>query len=250
MKSLKRVLALAVVFAMVLSAMPMAMAATTFSDVSGESAKVVDALVGLGIITGYDEDGTMLFKGDQTITRAEFATIICRLIGMGDSASSTRNTEFTDVPSTHWASGYIQTAADTNGIINGYGDGTFGPEDKITYEQAVKMIVCALGYQTKAEEEGTYPAGYIFVAKTIGLTDGVTGAVGQEATRMLVANLLYNSLDTALMQKIVSGTKSSYYGIFDGEEYTPRKTVLSEYLGAVKLGGVLEQLYLNRISQR
>ncbi len=250
MKSLKRVFALAVVFAMVLSSMPMVMAATTFEDVTGADQNVVGTLVGLNIITGYDEDGTMLFKGDQTITRAEFATIVCRLIGMGDAAASQRNTDFADVPSTHWASGYIQTAADTNGIINGYGDGNFGPEDNVTYEQAVKMIVCALGYQTKAEEEGTYPAGYIFVARTIGLTDGVTGTVGQEASRMTVAKLLYNSLSTPLMQKIVSGTTSSYYGIFDGEEYTPKKTVLSEYLGAVKVTGILSNTSISSESLR
>ena len=239
MKSLKRVFALAVVFAMVLSSISMAMAAKTFEDVTGADVNAVNTLVGLGLIEGYEEDGKMLFKGDQTITRAEFATIVCRLIGMGDAAAATRSTDFTDVPASHWASGYVQTAADTNGIIAGYGDGTFGPEDKVTYEQAVKMIVCALGYQTKAEEEGTYPAGYLFVARTMGLTDGVTGTVGQEATRMTVANLLYNALNTPLMQKIVSGTKSSYYGIFDGEEYTPKKTVLSEYLGAVKVTGIL-----------
>lgn len=250
MKSLKRVFALAVVFAMVLASMPAVMAATTFEDVTGADQNVVGTLVGLNIITGYDEDGTMLFKGDQTITRAEFATIVCRLIGMGDAAASQRDTAFTDVPSTHWASGYIQTAADTNGIINGYGDGTFGPEDNVTYEQAVKMIVCALGYQTKAEEEGTYPAGYIFVARTIGLTDGVTGSVGQEASRMTVAKLLYNSLNTPLMQKIVSGTTSSYYGIFDGEEYTPKKTVLSEYLSAVKVTGVLSNTSISTESLR
>ncbi len=250
MKSLKRVFALAVVFAMVLSSISMAMAAKTFEDVTSDDLNVVNTLVGLGLIEGYEEDGKMLFKGDQTITRAEFATIVCRLIGMGDAAASTRSTDFTDVPASHWASGYVQTAADTNGIIAGYGDGTFGPEDKVTYEQAVKMIVCALGYQTKAEEEGTYPAGYLFVARTIGLTDGVTGTVGQEATRMTVAKLLYNALNTPLMQKIVSGTKSSYYGIFDGEEYTPKKTVLSEYLGAVKISGILENNSISTESLR
>jgi len=250
MKSLKRVFALAVVFAMVLSSISMAMAAKTFEDVAGDDINVVNTLVGLGLIEGYEEDGKMLFKGDQTITRAEFATIVCRLIGMGDAAASTRSTDFTDVPASHWASGYVQTAADTNGIIAGYGDGTFGPEDKVTYEQAVKMIVCALGYQTKAEEEGTYPAGYLFVARTAGLTDGVTGTVGQEATRMTVGKLLYNSLNTPLMQKIVSGTKSSYYGIFDGEEYTPKKTVLSEYLGAVKVTGILSNNSISTESLR
>jgi hypothetical protein len=238
MKGLKRVFALAVVFAMILSCVP-AMAATRFVDVSDDDAVVVDVLTSLGIIQGYDENGTWYFKGENTITRAEFAAVVTRLLGMEDSAKTQRETGFTDVPASHWASGYIKTAVDTNGIIVGMGDGTFAPESPVTYEQAVKMLVCALGYETKALEEGTYPTGYIFVAKTMGLLDDVAGAVGQEAPRSMVAQLLYNALDVPLMQKILSGTTKSYYGVYDGQEYTPKKTVMSEYLNIVKLVGTV-----------
>jgi len=238
MKGLKRVFALAVVFAMILSCVP-AMAATRFVDVAEDDAVVVDVLTSLGIIQGYDENGTWYFKGENTITRAEFAAVVTRLLGMEDSAKTQRETGFTDVPASHWASGYIKTAVDTNGIIVGMGDGTFAPESPVTYEQAVKMLVCALGYETKALEEGTYPTGYIFVAKTTGLLDDVVGSVGQEAPRSMVAQLLYNALDVPLMQKILSGTTKSYYGVYDGQEYTPKKTVMSEYLNIVKLVGTV-----------
>jgi len=59
-----------------------------------------------------------------------------------------------------------------------------------TWEKTDMVGGAWIGYQTKAEEEGTYPAGYLFVARTAGLTDGVTGTVGQEATRMTVGKLL------------------------------------------------------------
>ena len=50
-----------------------------------------------------------------------------------------------DVPANSWASGYINVAV-TMGIINGYPDGTFKPENPVTYAEALKMILAAIGY--------------------------------------------------------------------------------------------------------
>ena len=46
------------------------------------------------------------------------------------------------------------------GIVGGYGDGNFGPKDPVTYEQVVKMLVCALGYEQSAKENGGW-AGWL-----------------------------------------------------------------------------------------
>jgi serine protease inhibitor len=64
--------------------------------------------------------------------------------------------------------GYIK-AAKANGIISGFEDGTFRPKEPITGEQAIKMVVCALGYDAQAKEQGGYPSGYIQVAMEKGL---------------------------------------------------------------------------------
>ena len=77
---------------------------------------------------------------------------------------------FGDVPASHWAAGYVAFASD-RGIINGYGNGMFGPTDPVTYEQMAKMLVCAWGYGDMAEERGGYPDGYLDMALELGILD-------------------------------------------------------------------------------
>ena len=155
---------------------------------SGHPAEIpVLTLNALGLINGYP-DGT--FKPDNTITRAEFAAIVARAFKLEDKPVTT---EFTDVPSTHWATGNIG-AAYAAGIINGYGDGTFGPEDPIKEEQAVKMVVAALGYNDDAVAKGGYPMGYIQVGNEKYISRGLNVHKGEEATRALVAQIMYYAL--------------------------------------------------------
>lgn len=139
----------------------------TFPDIpAGASyAEAVEVLADLGIFQG-DNHGK--FNPDKTITRAEAATIICRLLGVEDETKALKQTVFSDVLSTNWAVGYIAKAAEL-GIIMGYGNGKFGPDDPVTQEQIVKMLVCAWGYGQYAEEIGGWPAGYIAVAEEVGL---------------------------------------------------------------------------------
>ena len=145
----------------------------------------------LGIINGYP-DGT--FKPDNTITRAEFAAIVARAFKLEDKPVTT---EFTDVPSTHWATGNIG-AAYAAGIINGYGDGTFGPEDPIKEEQAVKMVVAALGYSDDAVAKGGYPMGYIKVGNEKYISRGLNVHTGEEATRGLVAQIMMYAMGSEI----------------------------------------------------
>ena len=142
MKNLKKVIALVAVLAMVLSTVALG---ATYTDVAEDSAysTAVESLSKLGIVTGY-EDGT--YGPEKTVTRAEMAALIARIQGYGETAKAQTNTAFADVPASHWASGYVAYAANQN-IVNGYGDGTFGPEDTVKYEQAVTMIMRTLGFE-------------------------------------------------------------------------------------------------------
>lgn len=142
----------------------------------------------LGIFTGY-EDGDM--RPEETITRAELSAIILRLINV--SGMATYKDGFTDVDSSHWAANVIQTAYD-NAIINGMGDGTFAPDDNVTYEQAVKMVMCAINYEPYAAAEGGYPLGYISLAAKTDVDKNASGIVGEAVTRRTVAKLVYNAL--------------------------------------------------------
>lgn len=164
--------------------------AANFSDVptNANYADAVNVLVDDGILTG-DENGN--FNPNNTITRAEFATIICRFLGIEDEAKAMNTSKFTDVTAGHWAKGYIAKASDM-GVITGNGDGTFSPEDNVTYEQAVKMLICAVGFEEEATEAGGWPDGYIKVAEDFGYLKDLNKNIGQQITRAEVAVLLAN----------------------------------------------------------
>ncbi len=150
--------------------------------------EAIGFLAYLGIFQG-DENGDM--KPEEAVSRAEIAAIILREMNISNM-SAYRDT-FNDVDTSHWAADVIQTAYD-NGIINGYEDGSFGPDEDVTYEQAVKMIMCAINYEALSLANGGYPMGYIKVAEQYDVNDHTKATIGQPITRRTVAKLVYNSL--------------------------------------------------------
>lgn len=220
MRNLKKVLALVLAFSMMFSVVAFA----NYADVAADAdyAGAVELLSALGILQGDDLGN---FNPDNTITRAEFAAVVCRALGLENAANGAKGaTQFTDVAADHWASGYINLATQ-NGIINGYGDGTFGPEDKVTYEQAVKMLVCALGFEPMAATKGGYPTGYLVVANQYKITAGVTATA--EAPRSTVAQLVYNALTTPKMDQTSFGTDEKYE-VLDGKNDRDYATLLTD----------------------
>lgn len=166
--------------------------APSFPDVpqGANYAQAVSVLAELEVITGDDKGN---FNPDTTVTRGEMAAILCRLL---EEEKIEKDTGFLDVSPTHWAAGYVAKAAEL-GIINGYGDGNFGPENPVTCEQVVKMLVCAWGYEEEAQREGGWPAGYWKTAQSLGLLQGVISGQTEPAARSTTAILCYNTLNTA-----------------------------------------------------
>lgn len=167
---------------------------TPFPDVPSDAdyAEAVAVLAELGIFKG-DRAGN--FNPDQTISRAETAAVICRMLGVAEEAAQLTTVVFTDVPASHWAVGYVAKAQEL-GIIGGYGGGKFGPGDPVTYEQMVKMLVCAWGYGDDGQAAGGYPNGYLTLANELGITDDMHSSNSQWVPRSVVAQLSYNTLNT------------------------------------------------------
>ena len=236
MRNLKKIVALVAVFAMLVSSVAFA---GTFGDVAETDnyAKAIELLYDLEIVTGDDNDGdgVMDFRPEDTITRAEVTALIARIQGLDVVAQAA--TEFEDVAADHWASGYIAQAAN-QGIVNGYGDGNFGPEDNVTYEQMVKMLMCTLGYEPFAADAGGFPTGYITAATRYGVLDDVVGGgIGVEASRGMVAQMIYNAINTPLMDPVTYGADKEY-GIYDGVNYK-LMTLLTRDLKMIKFTGIV-----------
>ncbi|MEN6351719.1 MAG: S-layer homology domain-containing protein [Syntrophomonas sp.] len=105
------------------------------TDISGHWAHdAILAITANGAVSGY-QDGS--FKPDQTITRAEFATMLVKAFKLPSSGSKV----FEDTAG-HWAQGYIAAASDA-GIVNGNSDKQFNPDALMTREQMAVMIVKA-----------------------------------------------------------------------------------------------------------
>ena len=99
----------------------------------------IEYLTAQEIISGY-LDGT--FRPSNNIKRAEFAKVICEARGW--SLLDPETPSFPDVPRTHWAYRYIETAK-AYGAIDGYEDGTFKPDNYIARAEISKMITISAG---------------------------------------------------------------------------------------------------------
>ena len=123
--------------------------AAEFSDIKGTKfEKSVNILVDLSIVNGY-EDGT--YRPNKDVTRAEMAKLIIVTLGKETSANSLKGkTQFPDVVEGGWASGFINCAV-SQGIIKGYPDGTFKPNNNVTYAEAATMLLRALNYTKELE---------------------------------------------------------------------------------------------------
>ena len=252
---MKKVLSIVLSLVMVLCMMPvMAFADTAnaaYSDISGEKCEgAVNVLDALGVIDDY-EDGT--YRPDQVVTRAEMAKLIITALGVADYASATTSS-YSDMQNAQWAIPYVEYATNL-GIIEGVGGGRFSPGNPVTYEQAVTMIVRAIGYTTDCNEmNGTWPAIYVQKATALGLFKNVEGnQYGTGADRGDVAVMLYNGLSVPqvyadkdgethpktsadnqpiTMMTILNKDGSSVYGIVSSTDVDGATADVRSYLGA------------------
>ena len=118
---------------------------------------------GVTYITGYP-DGT--FKPDNTVTRAEAAAIFARVLpGFSESKEYEGKTAFSDVAENAWYKNYVNCLA-AQGILDGYPDGTFRPENTVTRAEIIAMICKYLhispnGYSRYTDMSGHWAEGYV-----------------------------------------------------------------------------------------
>lgn len=235
---MKKLLALLLSLCMVFTSVGIVSAAE-YTDVSVDNtySEAIKVLSDLNILNGFEDNS---FKPNDIVTRAQMAKILCAALGYQNIGAAAG--KFADVPAGHWAAGYIETISSL-GIVNGYGNDMFGPEDPVTYEQAITMVVRTLGYEP-AVGNANYPTGYLTKAGDLGLTKNIVGNFSTPMMRKHVAQLVFNALDVPLMTQSGYGTFTQYI-INDGYSSSMgtvnvKKTILSENHNIVKVQGTIE----------
>ena len=210
-------------------------ASAAFTDQADIKVKsdVVDTLVSLGIVEGF-EDGS--FQPNATVTRAQMAKMIYVLrTGKSDaSAYNDDKTSFTDIGS-HWARGYIKYCQSL-GIIAGKSNTKFCPNDKVTAQEAAKMLLVTLGYD--ATKAGLVGAGWAAKTNALadenGLLEDVNTSFTAACPRQYAAQLIYNTIDTpTVVWRDDAYTNVTLLG-------TDNKTVGEKYMGLQKWIGTFE----------
>ena len=199
---MKKFLSLVLALVMTMSLVTISAGAKDFADDNSITYKeAVDVISGIGIVDGYS-DGS--FGPDGALTRGAAAKIICNLVLGPTTASALRATTapFKDVPTTNVFAGYITYCAQ-QGIISGYGDGTFRPSGTLTGNAFMKMLLGALGYSSSKEgyTGSNWQINVIKQAVNIGLDDGNDEFVGSKAvTRQEAALYAFNMLQADMVE--------------------------------------------------
>lgn len=169
--------------------------------IEGDPLKYLESV---GIMEGY-EDGKL--HPERTLTRAEFAAILCR--AYPDVITHQLAYMFSDLPETHWAYQYIQKAVNA-GWLKGNTDGTFAPDENITYEQALTVMCRVVDdiymYNPK------YPYDYVAAAIDYSLSDGVDAVIGEVINRGQAAQIIVNAINynNSTVSMYTENSKSSY----------------------------------------
>ena len=182
----------------------------TFTDIIGNKDKIaIEALASRGIVNGKTENS---FEPESTMTRAEFATIIARGLGLPQKS----NAIFKDVTANDWFYNYVGTAY-AYGIIKGVSENEFNPNGTITREEAAVMVtraakLCGMNTEmdtlairdilaqffdyVKASDWSKSSLAFCYNEKI--LDDSVMDIKPKEAvTRAEIASMLYNMLSKA-----------------------------------------------------
>ena len=165
-------------------------ATTRFSDITDNyTATAVETLRLMGVLDGYG-DGT--FRPGAVLTRAQFCKMaVYAMDGSSELGRYSTVTIFPDVKPSLWAASYINMAA-KKGVIAGFADGKFKPNQTVTAGQAVTILMRGLGYKDE-NMGGVWPQGYMAEAQTCGLlkSTGITSAYSA-LTRGQAAKLFLN----------------------------------------------------------
>jgi|GEM_PF-1359998 len=160
------------------------------NPVENDAAQVMSSL---GLLQPFSED---VFSQEPAMKRGEFAMLAVKMLGFDQPLLYNTFTIFPDVRSTLAEAPYINAAVRKYGILRGFPDGTFRPDETITYAQAITVYINMLGY-TIADVGPFWPDNYLTKADRLGLSDGIELTANAPMPRSSAALLAWNLLNTS-----------------------------------------------------
>lgn len=198
-------------FIAILACVSLIMTSAISAFASYTSTEAMNILKAMDVLDG-DPDGNM--RQNDLVKRSEFAKMAVLLSAYKTEVSfNSKVSVFTDCTSAHWASPYVRVAA-SHGIIEGYSDGRFGPDDYITYAQASTIALRLLGY-TDEDFGFSYPDGQLSMADSLKLGQGLSKASDDFLTRGDVSVVLANMLTSSKKDTSQNYIDSLGYNIID-----------------------------------
>lgn len=160
------------------------------SEAASSLKEASEVLAALNIMVG-DARGDLHLE--RNVTRAEFTKLAIAASPYADSVGSSASfSPYPDVPRTSWAAPYIQAARE-KGLINGYLDGTFRPEENVRLVEGVSIVLALLGY-TKTDFSGAWGSGQMALYRSLGLDRGISASRDDAMTRQDALWLFYHLL--------------------------------------------------------
>lgn len=196
--------------------------------------KAVEYLKALEVI---DKDAD--FSLTAKITRGEFAKMACLIAGYPQANPEVQ--KFTDVSADNEYAPYINSLANA-GIISGYSDGSYGPDNELYMGEAMVMLTTILGYGPYSQAKGGYPAGYFYTASRLDLFDylDTNGDMTATLTKGEAAQLCMNALDTLTLEPTSFGTEPKF-------STTEGMTLAYNTFGIVHITGIVESVDISAL---
>ena len=203
MRNLKKILALVLALVMSLSLVTIANAAdfTDADEIDYDEAVAVMSTI--GVIEGFENsDGSYSYDPDSILTREQAAKLITYML-MGENAEKLgiESSSFKDVATTRWSAPSIEYCA-TLGIIDGDDVGNFYPAGQLTGYAFAKMLLTALGYDSKIEgfTGSSWAINVATLAMEVGLDDGLANGISSAyVSRQEAAQMALNAIQTPLV---------------------------------------------------
>ena len=179
----RRIISLFVALCLIAALLPMSVLAASYPDTDGHWAESsIDRWSNAAVVQGTDGE----FRPDLSITRAQIAAIFARLLRLPGASPA----EYHDLTADAWYADAVSRCA-AAGILTGYPDGTFRPNDPVTREQACAMLARALGISEArraglsdfpdAADTGDWARGYVAAMLNRGILTGLSGKLAPKA---------------------------------------------------------------------